>query len=77
MKNTLRYWINTLPEDVRELAMKNCMDNYECYDDISDILDNTFRDNLYNAISCAFVYSETPEGLLFWQKVIHDNTIIK
>lgn len=63
-------WLRRLPDDIREKAMTNYRNGYRIRSEYG-YSKNPKVDSLSNAIADAFVWSDTPEGGDFWEK-IHD-----
>jgi len=60
---TIREWLNELPKDVRDKAIKNtAKQNSEDYF-------NTISDTQFPSIKHMFIWCDTPEGHNFWENV--------
>lgn len=57
--NTIKHWLNTLPDPYKEQALKNTSKSR---------LDKT-TSSLSVALTQAFIWSETPEGINYWNDV--------
>ena len=61
---TIREWLNELPEPIRSRAIRNAENCHKPLLDKSEI-------SLREAVSAAFIWINTPEGLGYWSSV-HD-----
>ena len=59
MKKTIKQWLETLPSPIKEKALANLN---KCVEDIG-------AENLINALSEGFEWSETEEGYDYWHSV--------
>lgn len=76
---TAREWFETLPDSIKELAIKNAMKHNLGHDTITKtvFIDVIKKETLTDALTCSFVFSATEEGRDYWIDVLrkYDNNI--
>lgn len=68
MKKTITEWFAELPEDVRQKAMVNYEQRMMSIEDDKNIRMFKFS-SLKMALSCAFLWCESPERHDYWEKI--------
>lgn len=74
MKITIREWLADLPKNVRSIAVSNALANYKKHDlEFNEtLIDLKHVYSMQEALRLGFVWSDSPEGYDFWNKIYND-----
>lgn len=72
-EKTVREWLGTLPEDIREKVFAHAMKyhNIGVPEWSFDMWLDTVQESFLDAVSGSFVFDETDEGLAYWWDIIN------